>query len=53
MLRTKEYAPIPSVIFTSGLAVESIKELGGASKLGKITNILKVIFIHGLQCKFK
>jgi hypothetical protein len=46
MLRTKEHAPTPSIIFTSGLAVKSIKELGGASKFGRITNILKRIFIH-------
>jgi hypothetical protein len=33
MLRTKERAPTPLfVVITFGLAVESIKELGGASQ---------------------
>ncbi len=33
VLRTKEHAPVPSpsIIFTFGLSVESINELGGAS----------------------
>jgi hypothetical protein len=34
VLRTKERAPTPSpsIVFTFGLAIESIKELGGASQ---------------------
>jgi hypothetical protein len=33
MLRAREHAPVPSpsVVFTFGLTVKSIKELGGAS----------------------
>jgi hypothetical protein len=39
VLQIKECAPIlsPSIVFTFGLTIESIKELGGAScKLGDI-----------------
>jgi hypothetical protein len=41
VLRTKERAPtpLPSVEVTFGFVVESIKELGGASKLNKYKDV--------------
>jgi hypothetical protein len=45
MLRAKKYAPIPSpsIIFTFGLVVESIKELEGVSIMYQIEIKLKKI----------
>ncbi len=38
MLQAKDHAPthFPSIVFTFGLIIESIKELGGASNLDLI-----------------
>ncbi len=64
MLRNRERAltPSPSVVFTFGLVVESIKEFRGASIIGKFPRCSCVYFVtmliaslggHGayVQCK--
>jgi len=40
VLRTREHtsSPYPSVVFTFGLTIESIKELVGASLMGTFLN---------------
>jgi hypothetical protein len=45
VLRTKERAPTPSlfIVFTFGLAIESIKELGGASQCVSCQEIIILI----------
>jgi hypothetical protein len=46
MLRAKERAPTPlSIVFIFGLAIESIKELGGASKNVLVQKNLRTKFI--------
>jgi len=44
VLRIRERTPIPSpfVVFTFGLAIESIKELGGASKSDEKIRVLNL-----------
>jgi len=46
VLRAREHAPIPSpfVVFTFGLIVESIKELGGASRV-HFKKILVLVYV--------
>ncbi len=61
MLRAKEHAPTPSpcVVFTFGLVVESIKELGSASLLHCLlskackSNVLEVLRINGVSSSNK
>jgi hypothetical protein len=49
MLRDRERTliPYPSIVFTFGLAVESVKEFGGASTRGLVltTSIIVIITI--------
>ncbi len=42
MLRAREHAPTfsPSIVFTFGLKVESIKELGGVSNIDVVAKLL-------------
>ncbi len=47
MLQAREHALIPSpyVVFTFGLAIESIKEFGGASITIQGNNIIRTILV--------